>query len=130
MHKALWAVQILLGVVFLGYGVAHFIVPAGLPAPMSWMYDLDSTVHAISGAAEILGGLGLILPGLTRIQTWLTPLAALGLVAVMILALLFHVTRGELTNVGFTAFFGLLAAFVAYGRWRLHPLPGKAASAA
>ncbi len=130
MHRALWAVQIILGIAFLGYGVAHFVVPEGLPSPMAWMYDLDDGVHYVSGAAEILGGLGLILPGLTRIQTWLTPLAALGLVAVMVLALLFHVTRGEVLNIGFTATFGVLAAFVAYGRWRLHPLPGKDAMAA
>lgn len=129
MHRALWAVQIILGVAFLGYGVAHFVVPDGLPSPMAWMYDLPAGVHYVSGAAEILGGLGLILPGLTRIQTRLTPLAALGLVAVMVLALLFHVTRGEVLNIGFTATFGVLAAFVAYGRWRLHPLPGRDASA-
>lgn len=125
MHRTLWAVQILLGVAFLGYGVAHFVVPEGLPSVMSWMYDLPAGVHYVSGTAEILGGLGLILPGLTRIMTWLTPLAALGLVAVMALAILFHVTRGEILNIGFNAAFGALAAFVAYGRWRLHPLPGR-----
>ena len=90
MNILLWIFQILLGVYFFMVGVMHFIVPPGLPAPMAWMYELTPTLHAISGAAEILGGLGLILPGLTRIKTWLTPLAALGLTLVMILAIFYH----------------------------------------
>jgi len=127
MNSALWAVQILLGVSFIGIGVTHFVVPPGLPAPMAWMYVLPSGLHYAIGTAEILGGLGLILPGLTRIQTRLTPLAALGLVAVMILAVVFHVGREEYPNIAFNATLGVLAAFVAYGRWRLYPLPGKMA---
>lgn len=127
MNRALWAVQILLGVSFIGVGIMHFVVPPGLPAPMAWMYDLPAELHYVSGTAEILGGLGLILPGLTRIQTWLTPLAALGLTAVMTLAIVYHVGRDEYQNIAFNLTLGILAAFVAYGRWRLSPLPGKAA---
>lgn len=122
MNKALWAVQILLGISFVGVGLLHFLVPAGLPATMAWMYDLPTELHLVSGTAEILGGLGLILPGLTRVQTWLTPLAALGLVAVMALAIVFHLGRDEFQNVAFNVVLGGLAAFVAYGRLRLHPL--------
>lgn len=123
----LWILQIVLGASFVGIGIIHFVVPEGLPAPMAWMYELPSELHYISGTAEVLGGLGLILPGLTRIQTRLTPLAALGLVSVMVLAAIWHVTRGEFQNVGFNATLGALTAFVGYGRWRLHPLPGAGA---
>lgn len=127
MNKALWAVQVLLGISFVGVGLMHFIVPPGLPAPMAWMYDLPTGLHMVSGTAEILGGLGLILPGVTRIMTWLTPVAALGLVAVMALAIVFHLGRGEVQNVAFNVVLGALAAFVAYGRWRLHPLAASGA---
>ena len=82
MNIVLWVLQVLLGIYFLFIGVTHFIVPPGLPAPMSWMYELPTGLHIFSGAAEILGGLGLILPGLTKRYTYLTPLAALGLILV------------------------------------------------
>lgn len=123
MNKVLWGLQVVLGVFFVGTGVLHLVVPAGLPSMMAWMYDLDQTRHYVSGTAEILGGLGLILPGLTRIQTWLTPLAAVGLIAVMILAAAFHAGRDETQNLIQNVVLAALLAFVAYGRWRLSPLP-------
>jgi len=72
----LWVLKILLGIYFFFFGVMHFIAPPGLTALMAWMYDLSTTLHTISGLAEIFGGLGLILPGVTRIQTRLVPLTA------------------------------------------------------
>lgn len=121
MHRLLWVLQIVLGVYFVAVGVIHFIVPPGLPAPMSWMYDLPPMLHYISGTAEILGGLGMILPGLTGIQTRLVPLAAAGLMTVMMLAIAFHLRRGEMVPLPGNLLFGALAAFIAYGRWRLRP---------
>lgn len=127
MNLLLWGLQIVLGVYFIFTGVMHFVVPPGLPEPMAWMYGLPSTLHAVSGAAEVLGGLGLILPGLTRIQTRLTPLAALGLVLVMLGAAAWHVGRGEFASIFMNAILGGLAAFVAYGRWKIAPLAERRA---
>ncbi len=125
MNILLWVLQVILGVYFLSIGVLHFNVPPGLPAPMSWMYELSPTLHVISGVAEILGGLGLILPGLTRIQTRLTPLAGLGLVLVMVGAALFHIQRGEFSNIFMNVILAAIAGFIAYGRWKLSPLKEK-----
>jgi len=125
MNIFLWILQVVLGLYFLAIGIMHFIVPPGLPAPMAWMYDLTPTLHYISGAAEILGGLGLILPGITRIQTRLVPLAGLGLSLVMLLAILYHAARGEYQNIGFNVLLLVASAFVAYGRWRLVPLKDR-----
>ena len=126
MNKLLWVLQWVLGIYFILIGVLHFIVPPGLPAPMAWMYELSPMLHWISGTAEILGGLGLILPGLTGIQTRLTPLAALGLVLVMAGAVVYHATRGgEITNIFGNIVLMALAGFVAYGRWKLSPLKDK-----
>ncbi|MFP3881391.1 MAG: hypothetical protein ACLFWH_03630 [Actinomycetota bacterium] len=61
-HRILWTLQILLGIQFVIVGILHFVVPEGLPGPLGWMYDLSDTQHTISGAAEILGGIGLIVP--------------------------------------------------------------------
>lgn len=129
MNIVLWILQILFGLYFIAVGVMHFIIPPGLPAMMGWMYDLSPTLHWISGTAEILGGLGLILPGLFRIQTRLVPLAALGLALVMILAALYHVTRGEFANIAFNLLNAAILLFIAYGRTRMAPLTDRAAAA-
>lgn len=125
MNIALWVLQALLGVYFFFTGVIHFIVPPGLPAPMAWMYELSPALHYFSGAAELLAGLGLILPGLTKIQTRLTPLAAVGLVLVMLGAAAWHIPRGEVQNIVMNLILAGLAGFVAYGRWKLKPLQGR-----
>ncbi|KAA3642833.1 MAG: DoxX family membrane protein [Chloroflexi bacterium] len=126
MNILLWVLQVLFGLYFLAIGIMHFIVPEGLPAQMEWMYSLSTPLHYVSGTAEILGGLGLILPGLTRIQPRLTTWAALGLATVMILAIGYHVTRGELQNVAFNVVLALVTGFIAYGRAKLSPLAGRA----
>ena len=128
MNTFLWVLQALLGIYFLVTGVMHVIVPPGLPGPMAWMYDLSSGLHLFSGTAEILAALGLILPGLTRIQTRLIPLAALGLVLLMIGAAVWHAPRNEFPNMVMNLVLAGIAGFVAYGRWKLSPLTDKGAS--
>lgn len=122
MNKILWILQIVLGLVFFVIGVIHFVLPAGLPERMAWMYALPAGLHYFSGAAEILGALGLVLPGALRTQTRLTPLAALGLAAVMLGAAAWHLTRGEPANVVTNVILAAVAGLVAFGRWRLSPL--------
>lgn len=123
-NKTLWILQVLMGVYFIGVGIVHFIVPEGLPAMMSWMYELDDNLHLIAGTAEILGGFGLILPGLTKIMPKLTILAAEGLVLVMAGAVILHISRGEYTNALNNVVLGAVVAVIAYGRSRKTPLPG------
>lgn len=128
MNILLWVLQVGLGVFFLFTGIQHFVLPPGLPAQMAWMYDLPTVLHVISGAAEILIALGLILPGLTRIQTQLTPLAAAGLVVVMLGAAVWHFPRAEYLNIVMNLVIAAVAAFVAYARWRLAPLKDRASA--
>lgn len=125
MNFLLWFLQVLLALYFGFTGVMHFVVPPGLPAPMAWMYELPGSLHVLSGTAEILAALGLILPSLTRIASRLTPLAALGLVLVMAGAIVWHMGRGELASILMNVTLAVLAAFVAYGRWRLRPVVSR-----
>jgi hypothetical protein len=76
------------------------------------------------GVAEVLGAAGLILPGLLRIRPGLTSLAAAGLVIIMIGATALTLAGGDVASAPIPLAVGLLAAFVAYGRWRLAPLRG------
>jgi uncharacterized membrane protein YphA (DoxX/SURF4 family) len=121
-NTLLWVLQWMFGVYFIAVGILHFIVPDGLPALMEWMYELNDTLHIVVGVAEILGGLGLILPSLTRIRPELTVYAAAGLVLVMIGGVVFHATRSEGVSIANNLFLAALVAFIGYGRWKLHPI--------
>jgi putative oxidoreductase len=122
MNVLLWVLQIVLALYFGSVGVMHFIVPPGLPAPMSWMYELSPGLHWFSGAAEILAALGLVLPGLTKIRPQLTVLAAAGLVLLMAGAAVWHITQGQTAMLLTNAVLAAVSGFVAYGRWKLRPL--------
>jgi hypothetical protein len=120
----LWVLQVLLGLFFvLGSGAPKLLLPVEtLPMPI----PLPELALKLIGVAEVLGGLGLILPGVLRIRTGLTPLAATGLVLVTIGATVYQIAAGQPGNAVFAIVIGLLCAFVAYGRWRLVPLRGAA----
>ena len=121
-NRTLWILQWILGVYFVAIGITHFMVPEGLPDMMGWMYELGDGLHLISGTAEILGGLGLILPGLTKIRPELTVFAAQGLALVMVGALIWHASRGEYQNIGLNVVLAALVIWVAYARMKKTPL--------
>ena len=77
------------------------------------------------GVAEVLGAIGLILPGLLRIRTGLTPMAAAGLVIIMTGATVITVLGGDVALALVPLIVGLLSGLVAYGRWRLVPWSGR-----
>ncbi len=118
MTYALWIVQGLLAALFLFAGGMKLILPLEkLTGPV----PLPGLFMRLIGVAEVLGALGLILPGLLRIRPGLTPLAAAGLVSIMIGATAITLLGGDLMAAMISLVVGLLAAFVAYGRWRLAP---------
>ena len=121
-NVVLWVLQWVFGIYFVAIGVMRFVAPDGLPELMEWMYELNDTMHVIVGIAEILGGLGLILPSVTRIRPELTVYAAAGLVLVMAGAVVFHATRGEGASIVNNVIIAALVAFIGYGRWKLHPI--------
>lgn len=125
MNRALWVAQIIGGVFFVFVGVSHFVVPDGLPEMLSWMYEMSDTMHYVAGTAEILGGLGLILPAVTRIQPGLVPTAAVGLGLIMIGAVIYHVGRGEYVNVVSNVIWIAVMAFIAWGRSVRAPIPPR-----
>lgn len=86
---------------------------------MAWIKAVPKQLLTFIGLAEIAGALGVVLPMLTGILPWLTPLAAALLAVVMLLAALFHLPRKEYQSIGFNLFLLALAAFVAWGRWSL-----------
>ena len=118
----LWIAQGLLAVVFLFTGGSKLATPINVLAQQS---HLSGWFMKFIGVCEVLGALGLILPGVTHIRTGLTPLAAALLVIIMIGA---TVSTAILLPavLPLPIVVLLLTAFVAYGRWRLAPLDGAA----
>ena len=118
MNVALWIVQGLLAALFLFAGGAKLVLPLD---QMTGPVALPGWFLRFLGVAEVLGALGLVLPGLLRIRPGLIPLAAAGLVIIMIGATIVMWAGGMVAVALMNLVVTLLAAFVAYGRWRLAP---------
>ena len=115
----------LLAVAFGMAGFMKLVTPIEeMAKSMAWVNEARALVRFI-GAAEVLGAIGLVLPSAMRIKPWLTPLAAVGLAVVMILAMGFHVTRGEAENLPVNLAIGGVAAFIAWGRWKKAPIASR-----
>jgi uncharacterized membrane protein YphA (DoxX/SURF4 family) len=114
MNYALWIVQGLLALLFLFAGGMKLVMPI---EAMTEQMPLPGLFLRFIGVAEILGGIGLILPWLLRIWPGLTPLAAIGLVVIMIGAIPLSLAVGEVAGALIPLVVGLLLAFIAYGRW-------------
>jgi DoxX-like protein len=118
MSTGLWIVQGLLALIFLFTGGMKLVLPIG---ELTKDMPLPGLFVRFIGVAEVLGALGLILPGLLRIRPGLTSLAGAGLVIIMIGATALTLAQGGVAMALIPLVVGLLAAFVAYGRWRLAP---------
>jgi DoxX-like family len=114
MNYALWLVQGLLALIFLFSGAMKLVLPLEV---LTEQMRLPGLFVRFIGAAEGLGAIGLILPGLLRIRPGLTALAAAGLVLIMIGATVLTLAGGDLALALIPLVVGLLSAFVAYGRW-------------
>ncbi|MFV8749736.1 DoxX family protein [Nannocystaceae bacterium ST9] len=122
LNIGLWSVQILLGAMFTMVGVWKTFTPIEqLAEGLPWVADAAGLIRFI-GVSELAGGLGLILPAALRIQPRLTPLAALGLLVIMILAAGFHAVEGEWASLPVNVVLGGLAAFVLWGRTKAAPI--------
>ena len=124
MTKTLWTIQILLAALFIFSGGIKLVTP--IEEMIKQMpVALPGWFLQFIGVCELLGGVGMILPGLLRIRPGLTPLAAVGLVIIMIGATVINMMGPSAGTTLLTAGLGLLAAFVAYGRWRLAPIAAR-----
>jgi uncharacterized membrane protein YphA (DoxX/SURF4 family) len=128
MNIVLWILQVLLACLFLFAGGMKLVMsPEALRAmgPPNQV-QLPGLFLQFIGVCEVLGALGLVLPGLFRIRLGLTPLAAFGLFIIMIGAAVVTMAGPGIGQAIGPFVFALLLAFVAYGRWRLAPHQSKA----
>jgi DoxX-like family len=127
MSRALWIVQGLLAALFLFAGGIKLVLPLD---QLTGDIPLSGGFIRFIGVVEVLGAIGLILPSVLGIRPGLTPLAACGLVIIMLGAVWLTLSSGAVGTAAIPLVMGLLAVFVAYGRWRLAPLSGSSRSSA
>lgn len=115
--SALWIVQGILAVTLIWAASMKLLQsPESLSEMWPWTAEVPPLLVKLTGVADLLGGIGLILPALPRISPAPTFMAAMGVVLLMLCAMVFHLSRGE--SPVFNVVFGALAAFVAWGRRR------------
>ena len=118
----LWFTQALLALFFIYSGGFKLITPiVKIAAMWPWAGDYPNLLR-FTGVVDLLGGIGLILPALTRIKPGLTVLAALGCALLMIGAIIFHLSRGEGASTPFNFVILALALFVYWGRRTKAPI--------
>lgn len=118
MNIALWIAQALLSACFIWAGATKlFSQPEKLAAMWPWT-AANKTLVKLTGVIDLVAGIGLAMPGLTGIYPVLTVYAAIGVIALMLAAIIFHVARGEAKQIGFNIIVIAIATFIAWGRWK------------
>jgi len=127
LNITLWVLQVVLAAMYLmaGYQKAFGDLDVVVKS-IFWIAYTPTPLVRFIGVSELLGAIGLILPAALKIRPQLTTLAAAGLSFIMLLANLMHIYRGELFVLPMTLVMLAMAAFVAYGRWKLAPVTAKA----
>lgn len=133
-HITLWIFQVLWGLFFSlnGLGKVFWFNSAlwnQARQEVPWASAVPQTLLVLVGTCEFLGGIGLILPAMTRVKPRLISFAGFGLMLVMILAAAFHIARGEYAILTVNVVLGGVAAFIAYGRSFVKPIVPASISA-
>lgn len=119
MHGLEWVFSVVLTTVFFITGVIKVFHYEKSRKLLPWVKNVPQALAQAIGVAEILGALGLILPVITGIYPWLTPVAAVGLGLLMLFATVYHLLRREATEAGLNVLLLILLVIVAYVRWPL-----------
>jgi uncharacterized membrane protein YphA (DoxX/SURF4 family) len=120
MNIALWIVQVLLALAFLAHGWMFLAPPPDIAVLMN--QSMPRWFQLFLGVAEVAAGIGLILPGVTRILPQLVAWAADGIVVIMVSATIWHFVRGEISSGFITMVLLAMAVFVAYQRHAVRPI--------
>ena len=120
MNIALWVAQGILALIFGLAGFAHGYQIERSKTQNPWMKERSEGFLRFLGTVELLGALGMILPMVTSILPWLTPLAAIGFTIIQLLAIItVHIPRKEYNALLMNAVLLALSIFVVLGRWSL-----------
>jgi uncharacterized membrane protein len=123
LSSGLWIVQVLLFITFTGGGLWKLLTPIPkLAAMIPWAGQVPAGFMYATGLIDLCGGVGILLPAVTRIRPGLTVAAALGCASLQLCAIVFHLSRGEGANTPFNFLLVALSLFVFWGRWAKAPI--------
>jgi uncharacterized membrane protein YphA (DoxX/SURF4 family) len=126
MNTLAWVLQIFLAVVFLLHGLLYTVAHGAAARRMEKRgrppSSLPPALRQFIGVAELAAAFGLTVPPAFHVFSWLAPLAAAGLVLVMVGAAIFHARRSEFPALAFTVVLGALAGVTLFLRWQVVPL--------
>tara|TARA_R110000868_G_scaffold337359_2_gene598236 strand:- start:18135 stop:18542 length:408 start_codon:yes stop_codon:yes gene_type:complete len=126
IHIALWVAQGILAAMFIMAGLMKASQPLEVLAEsLPWVTSTPVGLVRFIGISEVLGGLGLLIPSIFRFKPFLTVWAAIGLAVIMVLAAIFHVSRGEFAAIGMNIVLLAFALFIAWGRSKKTPILAK-----
>lgn len=122
LRISVWIAQVLLALMMISGAVLKWLPVEQSSAQMPWMGQVPLWQLRVLGLLDLLGGVGVILPSLLRYgQRWVVA-AATCIVLLMLSAIVFHISRGEASVIGFNIFLLLLAVLVAWVRG--YKIPG------
>ena len=126
MNSALWLAQTLLAASLIWSSFMKLSQPVEkLSSMWPWTAEVSPLLITFTAVVDLFAAVGLTLPSLLRIQPRLTPIAAMGLILLMICASVFHISRGEAAKIGPNIIFALIAVFITWGRFRKVPILPK-----
>lgn len=125
IHITLWVAQIVLALFLLTGTVLKFQPIEKISPMMPWAGQVPAMVVRLLGIIDLLGAIGLIVPSLLRIKPSLTPWAAIATIALMVCAIIFHISRGEAAVIGANIIAAFMAGFIAWGRFKKAPITSK-----
>jgi hypothetical protein len=126
LHIILWVAQAVLAATIVWAAMMKLFDPIEkLSAMWPWTGQIPILLVKLTGVIDLLGAFGLILPALLRINPKLTPIAAVCIIILMVCASTFHLMRGEASVIGVNIVFALIAAFIAWGRFKKAPISSK-----
>jgi len=118
LNITLWVAQLLLASSMVWAASMKLLQPEKVAAMWPWAGQVSPALVKFTGIVDLLGGLGLVLPILLNIKPKLTPIAAICVIVLMVCASIFHVVRGEASQIGVNIVFASIAAFIAWGRFK------------
>jgi hypothetical protein len=118
LDVCLWTAQIILAIFLLMGAVMKFMPIEEIARMMPWTGEIPAPLVRLLGLTDLLAAIGLVMPAMLHTKVYLTYWAAIGSVVLMLSAIIFHVSRGEASVIGFNVFLFIVALFIAWGRWR------------
>ena len=118
MNIAVWIIQGILALMFLMAGIMKSTQPKEkLVKSLPWVTDFSLQTVRFIGISELLGAIGIIVPQLTGVCPVLSPIAAVGLAVIMVLAAAHHIRKSEYKEVAFNLVLLILSVIVAFNRF-------------